>query len=99
MNGTAMATDGRRKGRPGVGGGITATGQGLAFAGLAAAQLGMLLLLLIPPILFGIAVAVLLTDHSTGFRQQGVLALVLVAAGLVAGWLAAVAAMLGPRTP
>src|ERR1700761_7283259 len=99
MNGTAMATDGRRKVRPGVGRGITATGRGRASGGRAAGQLGMLLFLLTPPILLGIAVAVLLTDHSTGFRQQVVLALVLVAAGLVAGWLAAVAAMLGPRTP
>jgi signal transduction histidine kinase len=98
MNGTAMAPGGRRTVRPGVGRGITATGQGLAFAGLAAAQLGMLLLLLIPPILLGIAVAVLLADHSTGFRQQVVLALVLVAAGLVAGWLTAVPALLGLRT-
>src|SRR6201996_3079940 len=97
MNGTATAPGGRRTVRPGVGRGITATGQGLAFAGLATAQLGMLLLLLMPPIMFGIGVAVLLADHSTGFRQQVVLALVLLAAGLVAGRLTAVPALLGLR--
>src|ERR1700759_2059282 len=98
MNGTAMAPGGLRAIRPGVGRGITATGQGLAFAGLAAAQLGMLLLLLVSPILLGIAIAVPLADHETGARQQIVLALVLLAAGVVAGRLTAVPALLGLRT-
>src|ERR1700760_2149328 len=82
----------------GVRGGITATGRGLAFAALAATQLGLLLLLLIAPILLGLAIAVMLADHGIGAPQQVVLALVLLAAGLVAGRLATVPALLGLRS-
>jgi signal transduction histidine kinase len=88
---------GRRRVRAGVRGGITATGQGLAFAGLAAAQFGLLLLLLFSPFLLGLAVVVLLADHGMSVRQQVVLALVLLAAGLVVGRLAAVPSLLGLR--
>src|ERR1700759_2499016 len=97
MNGTAAAGGGGWKGWPGGGRGITGTGWGLGFPGRARPQLGMRVLLLIPPIMFGIAVAVLLADHSTGFRQQVVLALVLVAAGFVVGRLTAGPALLGLR--
>ena len=97
MDRTMSVTSQRRPVRTGVRGGITATWRGLAFAGLAAAQLGLLLLLLISPILLGLAVAVLLGDHGIPIRQQVVLALVLLAAGLVVGRLGAVHALLGLR--
>jgi signal transduction histidine kinase len=97
MGEPAMIMGQRRPVRAGVRGGITATGQGLAFATLAAGQLGLLLLLLLAPILLGLAVAVLLADHGIGARQQVVLALVLLAAGLVVGRLAAVPSLLGLR--
>ncbi len=97
MSEPAMITGHWRPVRRGVRGGITATGQGLALAGLAAAQLGLLLLLSLAPILIGLAIAVLLADHGIGARQQVVLALVLLAAGLVVGRLAAVPALLGLR--
>ncbi len=97
MSESAMITGPWRPVRRGVRGGITATGQGLALAGLAAAQLGLLLVLFLAPILIGIAIAVLLADHGIGARQQVVLALVLLAAGLVVGRLAAVPALLGLR--
>ena len=97
MSEPAMITGQWRPVRRGVRGGITATGQGLAFAGLAAAQLGLLLLLLLSPILLGLALAVLLADHGMDARQRVVLALVLLAAGLVVGRLAAVPALLGLR--
>jgi len=97
MSEAATAMAGRRPVRAGVRGGITATGQGLAFAGLAAAQLGLLLLLLFSPVLLGLAVAVLLGDHGMSGRHQVVLALVLLAAGLVVGRLAAVPSLLGLR--
>jgi signal transduction histidine kinase len=94
---TAIMGQWRPTGR-GVRGGITATGRGLAFAALAATQLGLLLLLLIPPILFGLATAILLAENDNGIRQRIVLALVLVAAGFVAGRLTAVPALLGLRS-
>jgi signal transduction histidine kinase len=97
MSEPAMITGQWRPLRRGVRGGITATGRGLALAGLAAAQLGLLLLLFLSPILIGLAIAVLLADHGIDVRQQVVLALVLLAAGLVAGRLAAVPALLGLR--
>jgi signal transduction histidine kinase len=97
MSEPAMITGQWRPVRRGVHGGITATGRGLALAGLAAAQLGLLLLLFISPILIGLAIAVLLADHGIDVRQQVVLALVLLAAGLVVGRLAAVPALLGLR--
>jgi signal transduction histidine kinase len=97
MSEAATAMAGRRPVRAGVRGGITATGQGLAFAGLAAAQLGLLLLLLFLPFLLGLAVVALLGDHGISVRQHAVLALVLLAAGLVVGRLAAVPSLLGLR--
>jgi signal transduction histidine kinase len=97
MSEAATAMAGRRPVRAGVRGGITATGQGLAFAVLAAAQLGLLLLLLFLPFLLGLAVVVLLGDHGISVRQHAVLALVLLAAGLVVGRLAAVPSLLGLR--
>jgi signal transduction histidine kinase len=97
MSEAATAMAGRRPVRAGVRGGITATGHGLAFAGLAAAQLGLLLLLLFSPFLLGLAVVVLLGDHGISVRQQGVLALALLAAGLVVGRLATVPSLLGLR--
>jgi hypothetical protein len=97
MSEPAMIAGPWRPVRRGVRGGITATGRGLALAGLATAQLGLLVLLFISPILIGLAIAILLADHGIGTRQQVVLALVLLAAGLVAGRLAAVPALLGLR--
>ena len=97
MSEAATAMAGRRPVRAGVRGGITATGQGLAFAGLAAAQLGLLLLLLFLPFLLGLAVVALLGNHGISVRQHAVLALVLLAAGLVVGRLAAVPSLLGLR--
>ncbi len=97
MDGTAMISGERRPVRAGVRGGITSVGRGLVFAGLAAAQLGLLLLLLLPPVLIGLAVAVALGDHGMSAWQRGVLTLVLLAAGLVVGRLTAVGALLGLR--
>jgi signal transduction histidine kinase len=97
MSEPAMITGQWRPLQRGVRGGITATGQGLALAGLAAAQLGLLLLLFLAPILIGLAIAVLLADHGMDVRQQVVLALVLLASGLVVGRLATVPALLGLR--
>ncbi len=97
MDRTMSVTSERGPVPMGVRGGITATGRGLALAGLAAAQLGLLLLLFLAPVLIGLAIAVLLADHGVGARQQVVLALVLLAAGLVVGRLAAVPALLGLR--
>jgi signal transduction histidine kinase len=97
MDRAMSVTSQRRPVRTGVRGGITSVGRGLVFAGLAAAQLGLLLLLLLPPVLIGLAVAVALGDHGMSAWQQGVLALVLLAAGLVVGRLGAVPALLGLR--
>jgi signal transduction histidine kinase len=97
MSEPAMITGQWRPVRPGVRGGITATGQGVVYAMLAAAQLVLLLLLLLAPVLIGLAIAVMLADHGIGGRQQVVLALVLLGAGVVVGRLAAVPALLGLR--
>ena len=97
MDRTMSVTSQRGPVRAGVRGGITSVGRGLVFAGLAAAQLGLLLLLLLPPVLIGLAVAVALGDHGMSAWQRGVLALVLLAAGLVVGRLTAVGALLGLR--
>jgi signal transduction histidine kinase len=98
MDGTAMVTGARGPVRPGVRGGIIATGRGLVLAGLALAQLGLLLIPALSLFLAGLSAGVLVGDHNLTGGQRAVLALVLLAAGLFLARFVAVRALRGLRT-
>jgi signal transduction histidine kinase len=93
MSGTAIATGGLKTVRAGVRGGITAAGQGLALAGLAA---GGLILLAIWP--FVVALSFGAAGHaSLPAGQRTVAAIVLVVGALVLAWILALPIALGVR--
>ena len=98
MNDAMKAPGGLRTVRTGVRGGITATGRGLVLAGLAVAQLGLLLIPVLALFLAGLSAGVLVADQGLPGRQRAVLALALLAAGLFLARFVAVRALLGLRT-
>ena len=98
MTKATMSTGQWKPVRAGVRGGITATGRGLVLAGLAVAQLGLLLIPALALFLVGLSAGVLVADQGLAGRQRAVLALVLLAAGLFLARFVAVRALLGLRT-
>ena len=96
MSEPATVTAGRRPVRAGVRGGITATGRGLALAGLASVALGLLLIMLAGPFLVALGFGVAAAGSLPGY-QRAIMAIVLILGGLVLTRILTVPALLGIR--